>query len=107
MYLLEAAKRHKINIEKIEIVPEHVHAIVSLRPSMYPSKAIQILKGFSARILFLSAEPMLRGFYYKSGKSNSLWVDGKFMAPVGHITLDKAKEYVKNHGTYDAKVFAT
>ena len=104
IYLYEAAKRHGLEIEALEIASEHVHVIANLRPSMGPSKALNLLKGYSARMLFLTEENMLKGFYYKRGKSNSLWGDGKFIASVGHITLEAAKEYVKNHEDYDAKL---
>jgi len=37
--------------------------------------------------------PKLRKIYPKG----HLWSPGKFVGSVGHITLDKAKEYVSKH----------
>jgi hypothetical protein len=44
----------------------------------------------------------LSKFYYPKGE-RSLWGDGKFMGLVGHITLEKAKEYMNNQETHHAK----
>lgn len=50
--LYEAAKRHRLQIEELEVASDHVHVIVKLRPSMSPAKAVQLLKGYSAFLLF-------------------------------------------------------
>ena len=60
----EAAKRYNFKLDEFEIQPEHVHLIVQLRPSMSPSKAVMLLKGYSGRLLFLLAENKLRKFYW-------------------------------------------
>ena len=100
----EAAMRYNIYLEEYEIQPEHVHLLVHLRPSMSVSQAIGLIKGYSSRILFLAAEKKLRKFYWLSKGKRSLWGDGKFFASVGHITLDKAKEYVGNQKAHHAKL---
>ena len=103
IFLEETAKRHRFEIEEYEIDVDHVHVIAKLRPSMNPARTIQLLKGYTARMLFIAEEQSLKSFYWKEKGKRSLWSDGKFMASVGHITLDKAKDYVKNHQAYDAK----
>ncbi len=99
----EAAKRYNLRIEDYEVQPDHVHLLVNLRPSMSVSKAVQLIKGFSSRLLFLTAEKKLQKHYWKPSKRRSLWGDGKFVASVGHITLEKAKEYVEKQKTHHAK----
>lgn len=103
VFLGEAAKRHRFVIEDFEVAPDHVHVIAKLRPSMSPAEAVQLLKGYSARMLFMAAEAKLTRFYWKRKGKRSLWGAGKFIASVGHITLEKAKDYVKNHETHHAK----
>ena len=99
----EAAKRYGFRLEEYEIQPEHVHLLVHLRPSMGPSTAVQMLKGYSSRLLFLLAEQKLRRFYWKPATKRSLWGDGKFIASVGHITLEKAKAYIETQKAHHAK----
>lgn len=99
LFISEACKRHKIEIQELEVQSEHVHMIVCIPLSMSPSRCIQLVKGFSSRLLF-KMFPNLRKRYPK-GK---LWSRGKFAASVGYITLDKAKEYVRNQGTHHVEL---
>ena len=91
----EAAKRYKFRLDEYEIQPDHVHLLVYLRPSMSPAEATRLIKGYSSRLLFEIAEEKLKPYYWKPKGKRSLWGDGKFMASVGHITLEKAKQYVE------------
>lgn len=53
-------------------------------------------------LLILLEKERLSKWYFDKGE-RSLWGDGKFMGSVGHITLEKAKEYLENQGTHHAK----
>ncbi len=64
IFLHEAAKRHRFEIEELEVAPDHVHVIAKLRPSMAPARAVQLLKGFSARLLFMYKPEKLQRFYW-------------------------------------------
>jgi putative transposase len=102
--LEESARRHRFEILELEIQPEHIHVLVALRPSMPPSIALQALKGYSSRVLYLLEGPKLSRWYFNTGKERSLWGEGKFMGSVGHITLEKAKEYLKKQEAHHAKL---
>ncbi len=99
--LKEAAKKAQVDLLELEVQPEHVHMIAELPLTKTPIDAIRDLKSLSARIIF-ALVPKL-GFRYPKRK---LWSKGKFAMSVGNITLEKAKEYVKNQETHHAKVFA-
>ncbi len=88
----EAAKRAKIEIIDMEVDINHVHAIANIPMTIGPTKAVQLLKGFSARVIF-QLVPNLRKQYPRG----HLWSPGKFAASVGHITLEKAKNYLEAH----------
>ena len=90
--ILEAAKRHKIEIIDVEADVDHVHVIANLPMTVPPTKALNKLKGFSAFLIFRLV-PNLRKRYRKG----HLWSPGKFAASIGHITLDKAKKYLGDH----------
>jgi len=86
-----AASLHKIKIVIISVMPEHVHCEAELTSDMAPSKALQILKGLSAKLFFEHHEKArLR---YPKGH---LWSRGKFAASVGFVQRDVITEYVKN-----------
>ena len=90
--LQEAAKRHRIAILEAEVDTDHVHLVASLPLTMVPSHAVGVLKGFSARVI-LQAAPHVRRLY----RGKALWSPGKFIASIGHITLEKAKQYLEAH----------
>ena len=86
-----AASLHQIKIVIIEVLPDHVHCEVELTLSMPPSKALQILKGFSSR-LFFSFHERARLRYPKG----HLWSRGKFASSVGFVQKDVVTEYIRN-----------
>ena len=98
----EAAKKNKIEIMEIEVDVDHVHIIASIPLTMSPSKALNLIKGFSAYLLF-KLVPNLR-LRYKKGH---LWSKGKFAASVGHITLENAKKYLEEHHAKSIKGIST
>jgi len=47
--LYEVAKRHKIKITELCVMPDHIHTVVEIPSTMSVSKAFQLLKGASSR----------------------------------------------------------
>jgi putative transposase len=92
VFLQEAARKHKITILDYEVDVDHVHVVASLPLTMTPTQAVCYLKGMSSKGMFIVV-PELRRFY----KKGHLWSPGKFVGSVGHITLDKAKNYLEAH----------
>ena len=101
--LEESARRYNFSIEEHEVQPDHVHVLAKLRPSLSPAKAVNLMKDYTSRLMFLAEPKKLHRFYYKPQRRRSLWGDGKFMASVGHITLEKAKEYMGKQEAHHAK----
>ena len=101
--LHESARRHRFEIEEAEVQADHVHVLVKLRPSMSISRAVNLMKGYTSRLLFMLEEEKLGSWYNSTGKERSLWGDGKFYGSVGHITLEKAKEYMEKQEAHYAK----
>lgn len=95
----EAAKKSNVVLLEREVQPEHIHLVIELPLTVALTDAIGKLKSISARIIF-GLIPKLRLLYPKG----HLWSPGKFAATVGYITLEKAKEYVKNQKAHHAKI---
>ena len=93
-----AASLHKIKWIELNVQPEHIQGTVAIPMTMSPSKALQFLKGISAR-LFFKAHPKARLRYPKG----HLWARGKFAVSVGFIRIEVANDYIRNqdkhHGT--------
>lgn len=96
--LEEAAKKANVALLEREVEPEHIHLVAEIPLTVAPTEAIGRLKSFSAKIIF-ALIPKLRLRYPKG----HLWSTGKFVISVGNITLEKAKEYVKNQKAHHAK----
>ena len=93
----EACNRHKIVIEIIKVMPEHVHMIADIPRTMSDSKALQIIKGLSSYLLFRIC-PNLRKRYPKG----HFWTEGYFCEGVGKMNYDSAYSYVENQEMHHA-----
>jgi len=92
-----AASMHGIKIMELNVQPDHVHCVVAIALSISPAKALQYLKGCSAKLFFEFHErARLR---YPKGH---LWSPGKFAASLGFIQVENAKEYVRNQDIHHA-----
>lgn len=84
-----AARRAGMKLVELEIIPDHVHCFVSLHPSMSVSEALQLLKGYSSRMLFKHFSWLRRHF-----RTGHFWSPGKFFRSVGAVTEEAIKRYI-------------
>jgi putative transposase len=89
--LKEVAERHKISITELSVMPDHIHTVVGIPPTMSVSKDLQLLKGASSKELF-KRKPNFRLKYPKG----HLWSPGKFYRSVGDTNAETAIQYVRN-----------
>ena len=96
--LRRAASLHKIKWIELNIQPDHAQGTASIPMTMAPTRALQLLKGISAR-LFFKHNPKARLRYPKG----HLWARGKFGASIGFVQIEQMNDYVRNqdvhHGT--------
>ena len=76
-------------IHELQVMSDHVHLFLELRPDVTISKALQLLKGISSRIL-------RRNFSYLREAGKHLWSPGKFYRSVGNVSADVIKNYIKH-----------
>ena len=92
-----AARMHDLKILELNVQLDHVHCVVGINLDLSATKALQILKGISAR-LFFKNNPKARLRYPKG----HLWSPGKFAASLGFIQLGKAVDYVRSQDLHHA-----
>jgi len=97
--LYEVAERHNIGVIELSVMPDHIHIVVQLPPTMSVSKALQLLKGASSYELF-RRQPLFR-YRYARG---SFWSPGKFYRSVGDADTTTVLEYVKNQRLQQASL---
>jgi len=87
------AERYKFKLKAWEIVKDHVHLFISIRPSQCISDVIQYLKGgssFELRRVF----PELEAYH-----RHRLWSKGKFYRPIGEVNEETIKHYIEDTQT--------
>lgn len=86
--LFEKAKEINVEIEKLEILPDHVHVFVKGDPTSAPHWIVQQFKGYSSR--------MLREKYsFLKTRLPSLWTRSYYCESVGHISEATVKKYIE------------
>lgn len=90
--LIKAAYDYDMEIREIEIPPDHIHALVSLPPTISVSECMNILKSISAREFF-SQFPDIKQKYFWGGK---LWSPSYYAETVGKANEQAIKKYILN-----------
>ena len=90
--LYEKANNMGVEIEALEILPDHVHMFVSADPTEAPQRLANQFKGYTSRILrleFASLKPRLP----------TLWSRSYYVGSVGHVSEESVKQYIADQKT--------
>ena len=90
--LEKIAQRHGIIIVEMAVMPDHIHLIADVPPTMSISQAFHLLKGASSHELF-KRQPKFRLRYPRG----HFWSPGKFYRTVGDADAEMAINYVRKH----------
>jgi putative transposase len=90
LYTYRQQGRYKLH--EFVVMPDHIHLVVELLPTMSISQAFHLLKGASSRELF-KRKPAFRGRYSKG----HFWSPGKFYRTVGDADAETVIQYVRDH----------
>lgn len=97
--LIGIAEANKIVIENMEVMPDHVHMLISFPPSKAPTSAIKALKGRSA-YMFLKRHPEIRQSQYWGGH---LWSPSYYMSTLGNMSKDVVERYINDQKYNETK----
>lgn len=92
------AEKNGSTIESVEVMPDHVHLVLSFPPKFAPSSIVKNFKGAAAREWF-KLHPEDKQKLYKG----HLWSPSFFMRTVGVVSRETVMEYVKNHHTKEPR----
>ena len=87
------AKELDMEILACEIMPDHVHLLVSAKPQLRLSDAVKVLKGSSARRLLLD-HPEIKSELW----GGHLWNPTYFAATVSDRTREQVRRYIETQG---------
>lgn len=89
--IIECAEINRWKIDELNIQSDHVHILIQLKPDISISKAVQLIKGKSSRII-RKEFPKLEEFYW----GDNFWCEGFFVESVGQLNEEDIKNYIKN-----------
>lgn len=90
--LCETAERNGITVEAVEVMPDHIHMMISFKPKMAATSAVKVLKGRSAR-RFFELHPDVKKDKFWGGH---LWSNSYYMGTTGKMSSDVVQRYIEN-----------
>ncbi len=87
--LVEKSSEIGVVIERMEVMPDHVHLFVKTHPTLAPHYIVQQLKGYTSRAL-RSEYGTLRS------RLPTLWTRSYYVESIGHISEDTVKRYIED-----------
>lgn len=88
---LQCAEMNRWRIDELNIQVDHVHMLIQLRPDISVSRAVQLLKGGSSKVI-RAEYPELEEFLW----GDSFWADGYFVETSGKCDLETIRQYIQN-----------
>ena len=86
--LLAGQQRDEYEWLEWEVMPDHVHLLLSVSPQVGVGPVVGRIKGWTAHVL-RSEFPALKS------RLPSLWTRSKFISTVGAVTLEVVKRYIE------------
>ena len=85
----QIANVHRFTLHELEVVENHVHLFIAIRPSQSIAQVLQYLKGVSSREL-RKVFPELKAYH-----KHYLWSKGKYYRPISDVSEETVKHYIQ------------
>ena len=89
--IMEVCRSNDIEIISGHIRPDHVHLLISVPPSLSPSRVVQAIKGKTSHQMLQDFRTLRKEFW-----GRHFWARGYFIASSGNVTDEVLEEYIKN-----------
>ncbi|KQB33873.1 MULTISPECIES: IS200/IS605 family transposase [Acidiplasma] len=87
--IIEKENDYGYKIIEMEVMPDHVHLLIDLKPRIDVIRCVNLIKGYTSHVL-RDEFPVLRR------KIPTLWTRSKFIASVGAVTLEVVEKYIED-----------
>ena len=94
--VLSMQKEQNFYVLEMEVMPDHVHLLLDVDPTIGINILVSRIKGKTAHILN-------REFPELERKLPTLWTRSKFIATVGSVSLDVVKKYIEDQKTNESR----
>ena len=96
----KAAHEHKIKVHELTLLTEHIHMLVTLPNAMTDSRALQLLKGRSAYLIFKNKEK-----YRLRYPKGHFWAPSSCAITVGYNDIETCRKYIQEQEKHHNVVF--
>ena len=79
----------------MEVMPDHLHMLISFKPKYAASNIVKALKGASGR-MFLASHPDIKANEFWGGH---IWSPSYFMSTLGNMSKETVRQYIQNQYT--------
>ena len=86
--LREKANQLDVDIEALEIMPDHVHLFMSSDPTQAPQYLVNQFKGYTSRVL-------RQEFAQERNRASVLWSQSYDAGSVGHVSEETVRKYIE------------
>lgn len=87
--VLSMQEEQNFYVLEMEVMPDHVHLLLDVDPTIGVNILVSRIKGKTANILGKEFPELHR-------KLPTIWTRSKFIATVGSVSLDVVKQYIEN-----------
>ena len=94
--VLSMQEEQNFIVMEMEVMPDHVHLLLDVDPTIGINVIVSRIKGKTAHIL-------TREFPEIRRRIPTLWTRSKFIATVGSVSLETVKEYIKSQKTNEQR----
>ncbi|MBR4455006.1 MAG: IS200/IS605 family transposase [Solobacterium sp.] len=94
--VLSMQEEQNFYVIEMEVMPDHVHLLLDIDPTIGVNIVVSRIKGKTAHILN-------REFPELQRKLPTLWTRSKFIATVGSVSLDVVKKYIEDQKTNESR----
>lgn len=89
--LINISEGNDSTIEKMEVMPDHIHLLLSFKPKYAPSSIVKSFKGASAREWF-KLHPETKQQLW----GGHLWSPSFFISTIGNVSEEMVKQYIES-----------
>lgn len=93
--LCYVAELNEVEVEEMEVMPDHVHMLISFKPKYAATNIVKALKGASGR-MFLANHPDIKTNEFWGGH---IWSPSYFMSTLGNMSKETVRQYIQNQYT--------
>lgn len=92
--LADIAAEYKFTIMAMEVMPDHVHLLLDCKPQFYIPDMVKIMKGNTARRLFIEYPDMKKSLW-----GGHLWNPSYCALSVSDRSFEQVKRYIEEQKT--------